>query len=138
MLEDAQRSRNSKHICHSIRGRVRFSPLLDAGNGNDNGSLRELTQRMVPDLATINIDGGMGVHFSSNEFTFDKSEPWSNTNTPSWTFPRHRRQAYSVRNIEETVSVAHHICMVCFLADIKVSMDNPPHETLRFKKPHKF
>ena len=47
-------------------------------------------------------------------------------------------QAYSVRNIEEIVSVVHCICMVyCFIADVKVSMDDPPHETLTFKKPYK-
>ena len=138
MLEDAQRSQNSKHICCWIRGRVRFSSLLDAGNDNDDGCLREVTGRTVPDPATINIDGGMGVHLSSNEFTFDKSESWSNTNTPSWTFPRHCRQAYSVRNIEEIVFVVPHICMVSFIADIIVSMDNSPHETLTCKKPYEF
>ena len=90
----------------------------------------------APDPATANIDGEGVVHLSSNEFTFDKSE--RHTNTSSWTFSRHRRQAYSVRNIEEIVSVAHGICMVyCFIADVKVSMDDPPHETLTFKKPYK-
>ena len=92
---------------------------------------------MVPDPATVNIDGGGVVYLSSNEFTFDKSE--RHTNTSSWTFSRHHRQAYSVRNIEEIVSVAHRICMVyCFVAGIKVSMDDPPHETLTFKKPYEF
>ena len=93
----------------------------------------------APDPATVNIDGEGVVHLSSNEFTFDKSEPWSNTNTPSWTFPRHCRQAYSVRNIEEIVSVAHRICMVYyFVADVKVGMEAPSHETSTFKKPYEF
>ena len=124
MLEDAQRSQNLKHICCWIRGRVRFSSLLDAGNDNDDGCLREVTE------------GGV-LHLSSNEFTFDKSE--RHTNTSSWTFSRHRCQAYSVRNIEEIVSVAHGICMVyCFVADVKESVDDPPHETLTFKKSYEF
>ena len=91
----------------------------------------------VPDSATVNIDGEGVVHLSSNEFTFDKSE--RHTNTSSWTFSRHRRQAYSVRNIEEIVSVAHRICMVYyFVADVKVGMDDPSHETSTFKKPYEF
>ena len=94
-------------------------------------------RRMVPHLETINIDGGMGAHLSSNELTFDKSE--RHTNTSSWTFSRHRRQAYSVRNIEEIVSVTHRICMVYyFVADVKVGMDDPSHETSTFKKPYEF
>ena len=42
---------------------VRFSSLLDAGNDNDDGCLREVTRRMVPDPTTVNIDGGGGCTF---------------------------------------------------------------------------
>ena len=137
MLKDVQRLRNSKRVCHWIRGRVCFSSLLDAGNDNYDGCLREVMRILVPDPATVNIDGEGVVHLSSNEFTFDKSE--RHTNTSSWTFSRHRHQAYSVRNIEEIVSVAHRICMVYyFVADVKVGMDDRSHETSTFKKPYEF
>ena len=72
-------------------------------------------------------------------FILDKSEHWRCKNIQSWTSPSLLSSVQREEHGEEIVFVSHCIYMVyCFVADVKVSIDNPSHETLAFNKPYGF